>query len=94
MAETKVIHISDVQRTMNRAMRNKEQVCLKAWKIGRNKCDPQRGELRSYDGVYVTSHTPDGHYRLLDPLAADPHFKVRMVFEPLIAEFMGRQVIL
>lgn len=80
-------------RQMNDAMARHQQVNLKAWRIGRNANDPHRGELRSYRGWYVTSHTPSGRYRLDDPLSNDPTQRRRMVCEAMISEFMGKRVI-
>lgn len=91
--EQKVIYFSDMLRQMNAAMLNNMQVNLKAWKTGRSANDPEAGTLKTYTGVYVTSHSKTGSYRLMDPLTDDPEFKFRRVNEAMITEFMGKKVI-
>lgn len=91
--EIKVIHISEALRLMNHALLNRQQVDLKAWKLGASEQDPERGEVKTYSGVYVTSHSKTGVYRLLDPLAEDEAFRYRRVPEVFICELMGKKVI-
>ena len=91
--ENKVIHISEVLKLMNHAVKNKETVSFKAWKIGKDADDPERGMAKTYDHVYVTSHSNTGTYNVLDPLAEDASMKYRHVNEALIFEFMGKDVI-
>lgn len=91
--EIKVIHISQVLKLMNAALMNRQKVGFKAWKLGTGPNDPERGELKTYDGVYVTSHSKTGSYRVFDPLAEDKEFRYRRVNEAFIAEFMGKKVI-
>lgn len=91
--EIKVIHFSQVLKLMNTALMNRQKVSFKAWKLGKGPNDPERGELKRYDGVYVTSHSKTGSYRIFDPLAEDKDFKYRRVNEAFIAEFMGKKVI-
>ena len=59
--EIKVIHISEVLKLMNKALMNHQKVNLKAWKLGTGPNDPERGELKTYSGVYVTSHSKTAH---------------------------------
>lgn len=91
--EIKVIHISKVLKLMNTALMNHQKVNLKAWKLGTGPNDPERGELKTYSGVYVTSHSKTGAYRIFDPLAENKAFKYRRVNEVFIAEFMNKKVI-
>jgi hypothetical protein len=91
--EIKVIHLSEVLKTMNKALLNHQTVSFKAWKVGRDETDPERGELKTYDHVYVTSHSRNGTYNILDPLAESEDMKHRHVCEALISEFMGKKVI-
>lgn len=91
--EIKVIHISEVLKLMNKALMNHQKVNLKAWKLGTGPNDPERGELKTYNGVYVTSHSKTGAYRIFDPLAENKAFKYRRVNEVFIAEFMNKKVI-
>lgn len=91
--ESKVIHLSEVLRLMNHALLHHQQVSLKAWKVGRNEKDPERGKLCTYDHCFVTSHSKVGNYRLSDPLAESKDMKVRNVCEALISEFQGKKVI-
>lgn len=93
MKEPKVIHIREVLQTMNRALRNHEQVSFRAWKVGKSASDPERGELKTYDHVYITSHSKTGNYKILDPLAESEDMKRRNVCEALISEFMNKKVI-
>lgn len=89
----KVIHHSEMLRLMNRALMKRQQVSFKAWKVGRGKSDPEAGALKTYDHVYLTSHSKKGSYRTLDPLAESEDMKRRNVCETLICEFMGKRVI-
>lgn len=91
--ESRVIHQSEVLRLMNLAIQNHQQVSFRAWKIGRSDTDPERGQLRHYDHVYPTSHSPHGTYNILDPLATHPRDRYRTINEALIAEFQGKKVI-
>lgn len=93
MLESKVIHISEVLRLMTHAMLNRQQVSFKAWKVGRGPSDPERGALKTYDHVYITSRSRTGCFRVLDPLAEARDMRVRRVCEALISEFQGKKVI-
>lgn len=88
-----MIHLSEVLRLMNRAMLNRQQVSFKAWKVGKGPGDPEAGALKTYDRVYVTSHSKRGSYKILDPLAESGDMRHRNVCEALICEFQGKQVI-
>lgn len=92
MTQNKVIYFKDMLRAMNGALLNHEQVSFKAWRIG-GKNDPERGEIRKYDRVYVTSHSKRGTYNILDPLVTAKDMKFRHVHEALIFEFMNKKVI-
>lgn len=91
--EAKVIHFSEVLRLMNHALMNRQKVSFKAWKLGMSENDPEAGIIKSYDGVYVTSHSKTGTYRILDPLAENEDFKYRRVNEVFMTEFMNRKII-
>lgn len=91
--ETKVIHITEMLRIMNEAKKHKQQVSFKCWRVGRDRNDPRRGDIVNYDRVYVTSHSKNGSYNIMDPLSEDPQQKFRHVCEALIFEFMGKIVI-
>ena len=88
----KVIHISRVLKMMNDAILNKYQVSFKAWRVG-TPDDPERGEVREYDKVYVTSHSKKGTYNILDPFVSAHDMRFRHVHEALIFEFMNKKVI-
>ncbi len=89
----KVIHISEVLKIMNAALMNNSTVSFKAWKVGNGDDDPERGMIKAYDHVYVTSHSRTGTYITLDPLAENKKYKYRRVSEALICEFMDKKVI-
>lgn len=91
--DIKVIHLSEVIKLMNHAMMNHQQVSFKAWKVGKNEKDPERGKPVTYDRVYVTSHSKTGSYNIMDPLAESRDFRYRKVCEALIFEFLGKEVI-
>lgn len=88
-----VIHFSEVLRLMNHALMNRQKVSFKAWKLGTAEDDPEAGSLKSYNGVYVTSHSKTGTYRVLDPLVENENFRYRRVNEVFITEFMNKKVI-
>ena len=92
MAEM-VIHISEVLKIMNHALLNHESVSFKAWKLGKNGRDPERGTAVVYDSVYVSSHSKTGMYKIVDPLSEDKRFTHRNVCEAFIFEFLGKKVI-
>lgn len=93
MARQKVIYFADMLKALNIAMQRHELVSFKAWKVGKGPLDPEHGTVRTYDRVYVSSHSRTGTYRVLDPLSEDHEQRYRRVCEALIFEFMGRRVI-
>lgn len=75
---------------MNAAMKNRQQVSFKAWRLGKGDDDPHRGELRTYDHVEVKSHSKRGSYNIYDPLTRE----MRHINEIFIVEFEGARVYL
>lgn len=88
-----MIHFSEVLKQMNFAMKHHQQVSFKAYKLGRDDKDPERGMIKSYDRVYVTSHSRFGSFNIQDPLSNSERDKFRHVNEALICSFMGKEVI-